>query len=97
MVESGNGRVLAVRSLYTNPDLEPQRDAYLAWLHNQGVGRRQIPPTCPGTAADDADDARTAASFHGSGEPGGDAGDVSAGTGNVRCPVDRRRPYPQPG
>jgi len=35
-VESGNGRVMALTRVLTDPALRPKRDAYMAWLESQG-------------------------------------------------------------
>ena len=37
VVESGNGRTMALRQIYTDPQLAPQRDAYRSWLEGQGL------------------------------------------------------------
>ena len=37
VVESGNGRTMALRRVYTDPNLAPQRDAYRGWLDSQGL------------------------------------------------------------
>lgn len=37
VVESGNGRTMALRQVYTDPQLGPQRDAYRSWLEGQGL------------------------------------------------------------
>lgn len=36
VVESGNGRTMALTRIMTDPALRPQRDRYMAWLEDQG-------------------------------------------------------------